>query len=536
MPRTRRSLRTTGVVACVATAVLLSGCAGDPSPDPEPSPGTSTTGSPSAAGSTTATPAPKVPRPDGPAADISQRLTGGNGVFMGASTPEPLGPGYVLKEYAAKGRATAYEPVGALPADGRWTFEATDTARYRTRVVVRRPASGGDGIVLLEWLNVSGGLDTDPGYQNLRKEIVRQGHTWVGVSAQKIGVEGGKVAVAPTPPRGPGRHDVPGAASLLGKGLRAIDPERYGSLHHPGDRFAFDIVTQVARALRAGGPATGGEVPTEVLALGDSQAAFGLTTYVNGVQPLTRAFDGFFVMSRAGSAMVVPSGAKAARVGATILGPPTTFRTDTDVPIFDLQTESDVAGILGSSAARQPDTDLVRLWEAAGTAHADLHLIGHRTADALDCGPLINDGPLHVIAKAALRHFVDWVTDGTPPPTAPLLELAPPGTSYSPLTLLHGSLSRDVDNLALGGLRTPPVDEPTRQLSGAPYRDDELICLLFGSTRPMTKRRLSQLYADRADFVRRYAAGVDAAVADGFVLPEDRKALLRYAHPELVPD
>ena len=214
---------------------------------------------------------------------------------------------------------------------------------------------------------------------------------------------------------------------MLGKGLRAIDPERYGSLHHPGDRFAFDIVTQVARALRAGGPATGGVVPTEVLALGDSQAAFGLTTYVNGVQPLTRAFDGFFVMSRAGSAMVVPSGAKAARVGATILGPPTTFRTDTDVPIFDLQTESDVAGILGSFAARQPDTDLFRLWEAAGTAHADLHLIGQRIADALDCGPPINDGPLHVIAKAALRHFVDWVTDGTPPPTAPLLELAPPG-------------------------------------------------------------------------------------------------------------
>ena len=419
MPRTRRSLRTTGVVACVATAVLLSGCAGDPSPDPEPSPGTSTTGSPSAAGSTTATPAPEVPRPDGPAADISQRLTGGNGVFMGVSTPEPLGPGYVEKEYAAKGRATAYEPVGALPADGRWTFEATDTARYRTRVVVRRPASAGDGIVLLEWLNVTGGLDSDPAYQNLRKEIVRQGHTWVGVSAQKVGVEGGKVAVEP--------GDVPGAAHLVGKGLRAIDPERYGSLHHPGDRFAFDIFTQVARALRAGGPATGGEVPTEVLALGQSQSAFGLTTYVNGVQPLTRAFDGFFVMSRAGSAMVVPSGAKAARVGATMLGPPTTFRTDTDVPIFDLQTESDVAGILGSFRARQPDTDLFRLWEAAGTAHADLHLIGHRAADALDCGPPINDGPLHVIAKAALRHFVDWVTDGTPPPTAPLLELSASG-------------------------------------------------------------------------------------------------------------
>src|SRR3954447_3282362 len=107
MPRARGSLRTTGVVACVATAVLLSGCTGDPSPDAQPSPGTSTTGSPSAAASTTppptpptpppatptpATPTPEGPRPDGPAADISQRLTGGNGVFMGLSRPESLDP------------------------------------------------------------------------------------------------------------------------------------------------------------------------------------------------------------------------------------------------------------------------------------------------------------------------------------------------------------------------------------------------------------------------------------------------------------
>ena len=519
MPRTRGSLRTTGVVACVATAVLLAGCTGDSSPDAEPSPGRSTTGSPSAAGSTTATPAPEVPRPDGPAADISQHLSGGNGVFMGLSRPQSLDPGYVEDEYAAEGRATAYAPVqgqcdprcsgqAALPTNGRWTFEPTDETRYRTRIVVRRPASAGDGIVLLEWLNVGRGLDTDPAYQNLREEIVRQGHTWVGVSAQKSGVEGGKADLP---------LDVPGTAQLVGKGLKAIDPERYGSLRHPGDRFAFDIFTQVARALRAGGPATGSEVPTEVLALGDSQSAWGLTTYVNGVQPLTHAFDGFFVMSRAGSAMVVPSGAKPVKVGPTILGPPTIFRTDTDVPILDLQAESDVVGVLGSSAARQPDTDLFRLWEAAGTANIDVHLIGQRAADALDCGPPINDGPLHVIAKAALRHFVEWVTDGTPPPPAPRL-----GQSI-------GGTIRD-------GLRTPPVDQPTRRLSGLTYRTDELICQLSGSTQRMTTKQLSELYADRADFVLRYNAGVQAAIDHGFVLPEDREALLGYAHAELVPD
>ena len=447
---------------------------------------------------------------------------------MGLSGQEPLDPGYVEEEYAAEGRATAYEPVGrrcdpqcppgppaALSGDGRWTFEATDTARYKTRIVVRRPASGGDGIVLLEWLNVGRGLDTDPAYQNLREEIFREGSTWVGVSAQKIGVEGGKADLP---------IDVPGTAQLVGKGLKAIDPERYGSLRQPGDRFAFDIVTQVARALRAGGPATAGVVPTEVLALGDSQAAWGLTTYINGIQPLSHAFDGFFLMSRAGSAMGVPSGAKPAQVGATVLGPPTIFRTDTDVPIFDVQAESDVAGILASYRARQPDTNLFRLWEAAGTANIDVHLIGLGAAAVLDCGSPINDGPLNVIAKAALRHFVDWVTDGTPPPTAPLLQLSGNG------------LARDVNNLALGGLRTPPVDEPTRQLSGASYRTDEFICQLVGSTRPIRRQQLSDLYADRTDFESRYAADLQAAVDHGYVLPEDRALLLGYAHPELVPD
>jgi hypothetical protein len=496
--------------AAVGVVLLAGGCSGDPSSAPTPS-DASSAGPPSGPVSSSR---PEVPRPDGLEADISQPLTGGGGVFMGSSAGQALDPGYVEEEYAAEGRATAYASVGPLTSDGVWTFRPTDQARYRTRIVVRRPAAGTSaGVVLVEWLNVSGGLDADPAYQTLREEIVRQGYTWVGVSAQKIGVEGGAVAVAP---------DIPGAADVVGKGLKAIDPERYGSLHHPGDRFAFDIVTQVARALRSGGPATGGSVPAQVLALGESQAAFGLVTYVNGVQPLTRAFDGFFVESRSGSSMVMPDGADAADLAATILGPPTTFRADTDVPVFDVQTETDVVGILGSFAARQPDTDRFRLWEVSGTAHADLHLVGQTVADSLDCGAPINDGPLHVVAKAALRHFVTWVTDGAPPPTVPLIEVSSAG------------VTRDADGIAVGGLRTPPVDVPVRVLTGDPGRDDEPLCLLFGTTRPLPEPRLAELYAGRADYEQRYAEGVDGAIAAGFVLPEDRAALMGYAHPELV--
>ena len=66
------------------------------------------------------------------------------------------------------------------------------------RIVVRRPRSPSafNGVVVVEWLNVSGGLDAAPEYTYLRNELVRAGYAWVGVSAQYIGIEGGPVAVS----------------------------------------------------------------------------------------------------------------------------------------------------------------------------------------------------------------------------------------------------------------------------------------------------------------------------------------------------
>jgi hypothetical protein len=181
----------------------------------------------------------------GPAADLSQRLHGGNGIFLpGGSAPTgaaQAAPGYVISEYAASGTATSYRVNGALTSDGRWNFVPDGSASYRTRVVVRRPSDPErfSGTVIVEWLNVSGGVDSGPEYDTMREEITRAGDVWVGVSAQLIGVMGGPVLVhAPT--TGP---------DLAGKGLVAIDPARYGTLHHPGDGYSFDIFTQVARTL-----------------------------------------------------------------------------------------------------------------------------------------------------------------------------------------------------------------------------------------------------------------------------------------------
>ncbi|MGZ4760054.1 MAG: alpha/beta hydrolase domain-containing protein [Acidimicrobiales bacterium] len=214
---------------------------------------------------------------------------------MGAATTADLGAaGYVEHEYVASGTATSYKATTPLSEDGQWTFAPDTTAPYRTRVLVRRPAdpSAFSGTVVVEWLNVSGGIDADPDFTSLSEEITRRGDVWVGVSAQLIGVEGGPVLVT-----------VPGGEGIVGKGLKVIDPERYASLQHPGDGYSFDIFTQVARALRAGGPALDDVEPQRLLAAGESQSAFALTTYYDGVQPLTSAYDGFFVHSRGASSL-----------------------------------------------------------------------------------------------------------------------------------------------------------------------------------------------------------------------------------------
>ncbi|MDP4917460.1 MAG: alpha/beta hydrolase domain-containing protein, partial [Haliea sp.] len=109
-------------------------------------------------------------------------------------------------------------------------------ANYRTRVVIYRPINDAEfsGTVLLEWLNVTAGFDTGPSYGSGHVEMLRQGHVWVGVSAQRVGIEGSSTPVAPL-------H------------LKAINPARYGSLEHPGDSYSYDMFTQAARDLRSPG-------------------------------------------------------------------------------------------------------------------------------------------------------------------------------------------------------------------------------------------------------------------------------------------
>ncbi|MCU0311126.1 MAG: hypothetical protein MUE36_09290 [Acidimicrobiales bacterium] len=495
----RRRGRAIGAIGLVVAMLVVAACSG---PSDE-------SGSDATAGATV----PTVARPDGPVADLSEQITGPGEPFVAEAT-EPDLTGYVQEEFVAAGTATDYAAPDGLPGDGVWSFVPDTTAPYRTRIVVRRPADPAEasGTVLVEWLNVSGGADANPDWVVLAEEITRRGHTWVGVSAQRSGVEGGPVLVS-----------TPGAEGITGKGLKALDPARYATLDHPGDGYSFDIYTQVARALRDGGAPTGGVTPDVVLAVGESQSAVALTTYHNGVQPLTRAFDGFFVHSRAFVALpLAEPGASVDLAGSLGVPDPVLLRSDLEAPVMVLQAEGDVTSVLGSVAVRQPDTDTYRLWEVAGGAHADTRLVGDR-ADSLGCAVPINDSATHVVAKAALRGLEHWVRTGEPPPAAPRLEV-----TDAP------DIVRDADGIAVGGVRTPVVDVPVDVLSGESAPDASLLCLLMGSTLPLPPERIAELHPSRADYERRFAEATDRGIDAGFVLPEDRALLLDYAQPERV--
>ena len=183
--------------------------------------------------------------------------------------------GYVVEEFFIEGTARSFSegPDGVQPAA---------EAEYRTRLVVARPSDPGacSGTVVVEWLNVSGGGDGCPDWAFMHRHIMRTRSAYVAVSAQRVGIEGG------------------GILGDMGTALKQVAPERYATLQHPGDAFAFDMYTQAAEALRNDPALLGGPEPACVIAVGESQSAVFLTTYINKVDALAEVYDAFLVHGR----------------------------------------------------------------------------------------------------------------------------------------------------------------------------------------------------------------------------------------------
>ena len=127
------------------------------------------------------------------AAVFSGPFTAGHVIEPLTALPTDLAAhGYVEQEFSASGTAHAFQATSS-PTDGKWTVAPTSSAPYATRILVRRPADTKDfsGTVVVEWMNESAG-ESAPDWDYLNPEIMNAHDAWVGVSAQSLGVNGGK--------------------------------------------------------------------------------------------------------------------------------------------------------------------------------------------------------------------------------------------------------------------------------------------------------------------------------------------------------
>jgi hypothetical protein len=358
------------------------------------------------------------------------------------------------------------------------------------------------------------------------REMLRAGYGYAAVSAQRVGVEGG--------------------ANLTGfdMSLKNQDPTRYAGLHHPGDAYSYDIFSQAGQLVRDGqhNGVLRELCPEHVVALGESQSALFLTTYINAIDPLAQVYDGFLVHSRFGPAAPL-DGSSIVDVLASSTSPAVLFRPDLRVPLITVITETDLFGGLSRAyhTAKQPDNQWLRVWEITGTAHADNYTIQVAPIDtgsaaladvAAAYAPIsvlmgqqldhcINFAPQHhYVLQAALSKLCHWVRAGQLPPSAAPIELSDDKPTR-PVLDTHG--------LARGGVRTPWVDVPIARTSGT-GTGESTMSAIFGSGELFDGAALRRLYpGGSADYLERFTAALDSTIRLGFILAADREEILQLA-------
>lgn len=411
--------------------------------------------------------------------------------------------GYSDREFWISGLAKTYRASTTLRSDGKWSATvASSNTPYQTVMLVRRPTDPAkfNGIVIVEWLNVSSGYILDVDWAMGKEEFLRQGYAYVGLTNQKVGMDG----------------------------LKEKNPSRYATGNLPNDNISYDILSQAAKAVRdQSGVLLGGLVPRKVFATGHSQSALRLTTYVNAIHPLDRVIDGFVIHGRGNSGIKLSSSDYRDVPSSTVI------RNDLQEPVFQLQSEMDVDS--QSETSKAIDTNKIRYWEVAGSSHSDQYMLegiySVSTRPPASCEKPANSMPFYRVQNAVYSHLVRWATTGTPPPIAPRITRS---------SLLR-RIQRDTHGNALGGLRLPEINVPfatygiSNSTTGSTEFLDLFACITSGSTEMFSATKLSSLYADRTAYFNKYKTAADAALAAGYLLPADHAKALEQARNAAIP-
>lgn len=400
--------------------------------------------------------------------------------------------GYVEEEFMVEGAANTY----SQPAPDGGVEMVQGGFPYRTRFLVRRPVrqSRFNGIVLVEWFNVTNQYDTDVLWLYQKEFLIREGYAWIGVSAQNTGL------------------------SAMRTGLKAWSPKRYGALDVTGggrvadDGLSADIYSQAGAAIRNVPAVLGALKFTHLIAAGQSQAAARLAPYLNGPHFKAPVYDA--------ALLTVNNGA---------------IRPDITIPVIKVLSETE-----RDSARRQPDLEKVRVWPVAGATHSEQYSLLSRAAflkrdlnlQAVDaCAtPARSRVEIRYVYNAATDALVNWIRNGTPATRAPMF-------AYEPSTPVESEarsaqtgpgqgrggrgggppelpIARDKHGNALGGIRTAEIAVPVA-------KETAELCGLGGTHVPFDTATLNALYPTHASYVDKVTNATKAQIRAGFLLPAD---------------
>jgi hypothetical protein len=197
-------------------------------------------------------------------------------------------------------------------------------------------------------------------------------------------------------------------------------------------------------------------------------------------------------------------------------------------------------GRTGSSGAgEKPLPPQIRVYDIAGSAHA---IVPRAPAECQQPPGRLDWTP---VSRALLLRLNAWVSADTPPPASRLMPLEPapevamptPGHLPQAVTLVP---KRDADGNDLGGVRLPDLEVPlgTHVALNRPLKR---ACMLIGAWSPFAatvaqreqakdaRPSLAERYGSRDAYVNRVRASARAAIADGFLLPEDAALIIESA-------
>lgn len=421
--------------------------------------------------------------------------------------------GYVEEEFFYEGTANTY----STPEFGKNAEVTKSGIPFRSRMLVRRPADQArfNGVVVVEWLNVTNGYDTDVLWLYQKEFFIREGYAWIGVSAQDGGV------------------------SREPNGIKVWSPSRYGTMDLTAGgtvtdaSLNFDIYSQAGAAVKHVPAVLGGLKFKYVIAAGQSQSAGRMGPYLNTVHARDPIYD---------AAMLTVNNQQ--------------VRTDLTIPVIKVLSETE-----RFSSRTQPDLPKVRVWNVAGSTHSEQYSLLSRAAflqrdlnlpavDTCDT-PARSRVEIRYVYNAAIDALVKWKDKGIEPAHAPGLvfdESAPAvaqtqaapapapaaaGATTAPAGRRGGGagggapgggagrgaapekpVKRDANGNILGGIRLAEMDAPVALESGE-------LCGLGGTHKPFDTATLNALYPTHDAYVAKVTAASNAAVKAGFLLQAD---------------